>query len=1421
MDKIEQQTAHPDYIFEVSWEVCNKVGGIHTVITSKALTLVNEWEDRVIMIGPDTWKGPGENPEFTEDKNLFASLRPYCTARGLKVKIGRWNITGDPIVILVDFTNLINRKDEIFKDLWMRYKVDSLTGGWDYIEPALFGYAAGKVIECFYHNHLTFSDKLIAQFHEWISGVGVLYLNEHVPQIGTVFTTHATVIGRSIAGNGLPLYSKFDSYNVDQEARVFNVIAKHSLEKMAALNADCFTTVSEITAKECEKFLEKKPDIITPNGFDDFIVPDAFFFREKRTIARKKLFEVAKVLFGYEINEDTMLVIKSGRYEFRNKGIDIFIDSMGELNNNNELKRDIIAFIFVPAHSTGARKDLMEALDGGVSGNTSNDKVLTHYLQGVETDPIMNAIKQNKLDNRKENKVKVVFVPVYLNGTDGIFDMPYYDLLVGFDLSVFPSYYEPWGYTPLESLAFHIPTITTNLTGFGMIIHKHINGISDGIVVIDRNDNNEKEAVTNIAKAIKEYSEKNEDEVKIAREAAFDLSKTALWKNFITYYKEAYAMALAKADKRAHLFVHAAKPREIENSQDIDIPKSTDPLWRKIFVQTQFPENLKPLEKLARNLWWTWNRDAVELFAGIDKEIWKQVENNPIELLDNLNYTQLRKLEKNKDFILKLNQVNEKFEEYMQQPVTPNPLIAYFCMEYGLYKNLKIYSGGLGILAGDYLKEASDTGINITGIGLLYRNGYFKQEISIHGEQVVKEESQQFTSLPLIPVYDKDGNWMKINIAFPGRTLYAKVWLVAIGKISLYLLDTEFHENQSEDQSITANLYGGDWENRLKQELILGIGGVRLLRALGISPDIYHKNEGHGAFASLERLLLLMQDDNLSMDEALEVVRASSLFTTHTPIPAGHDIFTEEILRPYLSYYATLLNISWKRLMAMGKSDETDADEKFSMSYLAAKYSGEMNGVSAIHERVSRNIFCQLWKGYAKDELQIGHITNGVHYPTWAAPEWQELYEKTFGKEFLQNSSDANQWKKIMNVPDKIIWDIHTSLKKRLLNEISNRVLKQTGEKYKEIRQFVQKSNLFNEKLLIIGFARRFVAYKRASLVFYDQERLSKIMKNSKYPILFLFAGKAHPEDYEGQEMLRNIVQLSKQESFKESIFFLQNYDIDIAHYFTQGVDLWLNTPELGLEASGTSGMKATLNGVLNFSALDGWWAEAYNDAMGWTFSKLDAEKRNELTDEVDAETLYDKLENEIIPLFGKRDNDDVPMGWVAKMKNSIAQIAPQFTTRRMILEYNQKYYSPIFSNATTIVENKYENAKKLAAWKKKIMQFWKNLDIISMDVFDSANKPFPVGSELNPTIVIDIDELSTDDIGVEIIFIERRDDEENFEKIIFKNELLPIETKGHLITYSCKIPITQSGVYEYGFRIYPKNSLLIHRQDFPLLKWI
>ncbi len=1395
----------PDYIFEVSWEVCNKVGGIYTVLATKAQTLEKGWHERLIMIGPDVWKGTGEHPEFLEDKTLFKLWRQYAEQEGLKIKIGRWNIPGKPIAVLVDFTPFFLDKNEIFKDLWINYQLDSLTGQWDYIEPAIFGYAAGRVIDCFYRCHINFTDKVVAQFHEWMTGAGILYLQTYAPQIATVFTTHATVLGRSIAGNGLPFYKDFNTYIPEDTAKSFNVISKHSLEKVAAKNADCFTTVSNITGDECKKFLEKSPDIVTPNGFDISIVPNAQEFAKKRSFAREKVIRVASALFNQQMPEDSLLVIKSGRYEFKNKGIDIFIDSLGELNNHLSPSKNIIAVIFVPGHQTGPRKELLDRLQHPQYTHPNSGEVLTHNLQGADSDPILQRIREQQLNNSSSDKVKIIFVPTYMNGEDGIFNLSYYDLLIGFDIAVFPSYYEPWGYTPLESIAFHIPAITTNISGFGAAIHNFFQEKQKGIYIVNRNDENEKEVVKEVARIIYAFADKQLEEIQQLREEAYSISLEFLWDKQIEQYKKAYHLALQKSSEREILYRNKPQATPIVVKEMLP----TKPMWRDIIIQSVFPEALLPLQKLSRNLWWSWNDDAIDLFEYIDLKLWKKCHRNPIVFLQSLNYAVIKKLAGDKDFLNRMNIVFQRFDQYMNTPLEVlKPSIAYFSMEYGLQNCLKLYSGGLGVLAGDYLKEASDRGMHVTGIGLLYKHGYFRQSLSVHGAQLANAEHLDIATLPLDIVADALGKPVKIALAFPGRTLMAQVWKLAVGRVSLYLLDTYVEENTLEDRQITAHLYPSSVEHRLKQEILLGMGGIQLLNVLNVDPDIYHCNEGHAAFLGFGRLYNLIHHDNLSFEEAVEVTRATQLFTTHTSLPAAIDTFSEELLRPYFSHTAQQFNVSWETLMDLGRAVAHRSEEKFSMAYLASRLSKEINAVSKIHRSVSADLFNILWPDYRSEELHIGYVTNGVHYPTWVAKEWKKIYLSALSSLPAQGTNSFNE------VSDDLIWDTRRLLKRSLLDAVRERLFDTLSARHEGPKKIAEAMEHLDERAFIIGFARRFVTYKRPNLLLSDINRLSAVLNSNNMPVLIFFSGKAHPNDSESAEFVRAIVALSEQPAFKNRIFFLEDYDMNLAKLLVQGADLWLNTPERHMEASGTSGMKAMMNGVLNFSVLDGWWAEAYQENIGWSLEGERTYDRSDFQNELDAENIYKALQNEIIPLYFKRNDKDIPVLWIQRIKSALA-VASNYTMSRALSDYQHKYYAKLYEHGVKLKENNFTLAKQLAAWKKRIVSGWNELDVFAIESdLDRAK-----GAEISIKIVLDIGQLSADDIGIEIVFLHKNSKQD--ESLNFVRAFNITEVKKEMITFECKIPPFPAGAYEYCFRIFPKHSMLTHRQDFSLVKWI
>ncbi len=842
---------------------------------------------------------------------------------------------------------------------------------------------------------------------------------------------------------------------------------------------------------------------------------------------------------------------------------------------------------------------------------------------------------------------------------------------------------------------------------------------------------------------------------------------------------------------------------------------------KRVFIEYQLPEELQPLHELANNLWWSWDKEAEELFRSIDPANWEEEYGyNPIRMLESLSVERINELVEDEAFMKHLHGVNKRFRAYLaEQPAEGSPRIAYFSMEYGLHYSVRLYSGGLGILAGDYLKEASDSNVDMVAVGLLYRYGYFQQSISLHGDQISNYPPQKFTQLPVLPVRDRSGEWLKIDIQLPGRTVYAKVWEMKVGRISLHLLDTDLDENSWEDRSLTHQLYGGDNEHRLKQEMLLGIGGIRALQALDVRTDVYHINEGHAAFLGLERLRHLITEENMSFDQAREVVRASALFTTHTPVPAGHDYFPESLLRNYLFDYVSELGIDWQRFVALGRIDPLNSQEDFSMSHLAIRLSQEVNGVSELHGEVSRRMFTNLYPGYSATELHIGYVTNSVHYPSWIAREWNDLFIETFGAEFLSDQSNKNYWRGIYQVQPERIMTIRRQLKKALLDYVGAKLktdLTRRGEKPGAIFDVL---NHIQEDALVIGFARRFATYKRAHLLFANSERLAELVNDKERPVMFIFAGKAHPADRGGQDLIKRIVQVSQQPEFAGKIIFLEGYNMEMAKFLVQGVDIWLNTPTRPKEASGTSGMKAVLNGVVNFSVLDGWWAEGYRPDAGWSLPLERTYDDQRLQDELDAETIYNTLENEIIPTFFDINEKGVPEEWVHYIKTNIAEVAPNFTMKRMMDDYHERFYYDLQKRGRAVRQEDFQKAKAIAEWKNSIQNHWNQIKVQKIDAVDTDNFALSVGDPIRAEIVLHLDGIDPEHVGLEVVFFRRNGDDELELRLSQPFEL--IERNGPVATYSCEVNPQMSGVYEYGFRLFPKHPELPHRQDLGLVRWL
>ncbi len=1407
----------PDHLFEVSWEVCNKVGGIHTVIATKALTVTKRMGDNYIVVGPDLMQ-ESQNPEFEADDTLMTAWRESLYEEGIRVRIGRWNVEGRPIAILIDFKSLISQKDDVLKRLWEDYHVDSISGQWDYVEPVLFGYAAGMVIKSYAENFCSTTDKIVAHFHEWMTASGGLYLRKNASYVATVFTTHATVAGRCIAGNGLALYSDLHKFNADDLARRYNVTAKHSIEKMAAMYHDSFLTVSDITANECKYLLGREVTHITPNGFENDFVWQGEEYASKRAAARKAMIEVAEACYGIKFEKEPLIIGTSGRYEYHNKGLDLFVESLKRLASC-ALDREILAYVTVPAANNGPRADLVRHLaDKEQAIDAAQWKYSTHYLENRQWDPVSQAIRGSVLET-KDSKVKVIFVPSYLNGADGVFNMNYYEMLSGMDLTAYPSYYEPWGYTPLESVAFSVPTITSNLSGFGLWAVKQAD--HSGVEVISRDDNNDAYAVEQIVAATLRFMQLDEEQVKAVRQSAYELSKKALWEKFYKHYERAYAEALENSTARISSTVTEDGGNYTEQINFVRQQlTSNKPSWHRMMVEKRLPSRLSALETISRNLWWSWTQDARDLFESIDPELWNKVDRNPIALLDKLPLERINELENDKEFLARLDTVAAQLEAYMtEEPDGKSAKVAYFSMEYGLHSSLKIYSGGLGILAGDYLKEASDKNVPMVAVGLLYRYGYFTQQLSAQGSQVATYEAQNFAKLPISPVRDEAGNWVTIQIAFPGRTLSARVWRCQVGRTDLFLLDTDYEANRDEDRQITYYLYGGDWENRLKQELLLGVGGIRALEKMGIKQQVYHCNEGHAAFIGIERIRNLIAKRRLSFSEAMEVVRASSLFTTHTPVPAGHDAFPVSMMRQYMSHYPDVLGITWEQFINLGKTNPNDMNERFSMSVLACNLSQEVNGVSWLHGEVSKEILGNMWPGYFKNELHIGYVTNGVHFPTWVASNLRRLYERYFPEGFNSHVYNIPAWQGVHKIDDAELWQERMTLKTRLINHIRNRYSDPKQVRCDSPRQMVQIVERIRPDVLTIGFARRFATYKRAHLLFTNLERLSALVNNKERPVQFIFAGKAHPHDKPGQDLIKRIVEVSSMPEFVGKIVFLQNYDMELARRMVQGVDVWLNTPTRPLEASGTSGEKCVMNGVMQFSVLDGWWVEGYKEGAGWMLPMERSFADQRFQDELDAEMIYNTIEDQIVPMYYDRAEDGIPHRWVTAVKKCVADIASNFTMNRQLIDYEDRFYNKLAVRKEQMVENNYRMAREMAAWKRKVSAAWDDVKILGVQRVELDNEAIFVDKKYLYEVTLNVASLRAEDLGVELVVAKQIEAGEPV-NVVATKPLAIKSVNGQEVTFSIDYTPARTGSFDVALRVYPKNDRLPHRMDFALVKW-
>ena len=842
---------------------------------------------------------------------------------------------------------------------------------------------------------------------------------------------------------------------------------------------------------------------------------------------------------------------------------------------------------------------------------------------------------------------------------------------------------------------------------------------------------------------------------------------------------------------------------------------------RTFTVVPSLPPELECLRELAYNLRWSWDHEMINLFQRLDRSLWEETNHNPVLMLGTIRQAYLRAAAADRGFLAHLERACERFRSYMDQPTRhkspEGQRIAYFSTEFALAECIAVYSGGLGILAGDHLKSASDLGLPMVGVGLLYQEGYFRQYLSADGWQQESYPLNDLYNMPLWLHRDGDGNPLLISVEFPGRQVKAQVWQADVGRVPLLLLDTNIPENSPEDQDITDELYGGDLEMRIKQEIILGVGGVRVLDRLGLNPTVYHMNEGHSAFLAIERLRMLMEKENLSFAQACEASTASNVFTTHTPVPAGIDIFPPHLMDKYFGHYYNPLGISRHEFLALGRANTYDEGESFNMAILAIHLANYTNGVSRLHGKVARSMWQNLWPNVPQDEIPIDHITNGVHTPSWVSRDMAELYDRYLGPNWREDPSDQTVWQGVNEIPDGELWRTHERRRERLVAVARRKLRQQLENRGAPPADIAQASEVLDPKALTIGFARRFATYKRATLIFRDVERLARIVNDPERPVQIIFAGKAHPRDTQGKELIRQIVHISRRDEFRQRIVFLENYDMNLARYILQGVDVWLNNPRRPREASGTSGMKAAANGTLNLSILDGWWDEAYTSNVGWAIGRGEVYDDLNYQDEVESRVLYELLEKEVVPLFYDRRRDGLPRRWIAHVKACISTICPAFNTNRMVSQYMEKAYMPATQRFHRLSKDDMAGAKDLAAWKAHLRQHWDEIKVIQVE--DDYPAELKVGNSLRVQVEIVLGELKPSDVQVE--FYHGRVD--RYGQIVDGQAAAmthsePNGNKSYL--FSGVVPCERSGQYGYAIRILPRHPDLSNLLEMHLIRW-
>jgi glycogen phosphorylase/synthase len=1422
-----EDKAQTPYVFEVSWEVCNKVGGIYEVVSSKALSAVEAYEERYFMLGPDLH----HNAHFIEtDESCWVPIRNALKAREISCRFGRWDIPGKPKVILVSFADR-HQSNVLLHKLWEQYGVDSLSGGWDYIEPVLFSYTCGEVISTVYTTMaIPQKAKAVAHFHEWMCGAGLLAVKKLTPAVGTVFTTHATMLGRAMAGSNMDIYAKLKTISPVREAAAYNITAKCSMETVSAREADIFTTVSGITRDEAAVVLGRTADIVTTNGLDMRVIHDFSKDRAAAHANRNKMLEPLQKLLRRDIAKGTRIFVISGRYEFRNKGIDIFLEALARVQQAlHNTEKHVLALCLVMGGHTGPDAAAIGGEQGLVpdSAHPEWGFIASHQVYDKANDPILNACARLGLHNRADSAVNVVFVPAMLDGFDGFLNMQYFEVLSGCHLGVFPSWYEPWGYTPHESAAYGVPTVTSDLSGYGIWAREQEErqGDKEGVTVLPRMNKTREEIVDALSTTLLHYATCSDADLDKQRLAVRALSDHTSWNDFFCHYKTAYTQALRRAQERSQALYDARKQESL--NKVITARSSAMPYLRTVTVVATLPVALARLRDIAENIWWCWQPDAVDLFRDLDPRLWESTGHNPIRMIEEAAPEKLSAMAVNPSYLLRYAQVVQAFDAYMQAPPSPLALeaqekgidaqhpIAYFSTEFGLHESVPLYSGGLGVLSGDHLKSSSDVGMPLIAIGLLYHNGYFRQSIDAKGTQIPLYPENKISELPLKLVRDMQDEALEVQLDLPGRPVYACVWRCQVGRIPLYLLDTDIPKNSDEDRRITSRLYEADRDVRLRQEMLLGMGGVMLTRKLGLAPAVFHMNEGHSAFLVLERIHHCLHD-GLSLAEAVELVRGSCVFTTHTPVDAGNERFSVDQIARYFTTFASHLGLSWQAFLQLGQKEDGDP-HVFDMTVLALKHSGSANAVSWLHGYVSRSMWVNIWKGLPVPEVPIGSITNGVHTASYVGAGFRTLLRHALGEQWLDCPPNDSQWQHVAEIPDAMYWEAKRFQKVSLLNFLREKM--QKFAPFEALGREEKRSMLqsFSPEALVIGFARRFAPYKRGSMLFSDPERLARLLGRVDRPVVLIFAGKAHPADRQGIDLIRDVIKNTINPRFLGKVFFVEDYSLAVSKMLAQGCDVWLNTPRRPYEASGTSGMKVPVNGGINLSISDGWWVEGFQGNNGWTIGPVVSSGvlKEEQDDYADAESLYNLLEEQVIPLYFERGEDGLPHQWIRISKQSLISLTAQYSSHRMVRQYFNEIYAPAALRGAALECDRMALARRLAAWRARMDERFGQLSIAEIRIEGMQGDTLQCGQPIKVFVRVVHGSLQAQELLVQLVigpaegknFI-------NTPECVTLHVAEEAQPQADSFLFEGQYTASGNGQYAYGVRVMPWTEGL----DTPLL---